>query len=98
MPHVPIERHALENGLRVVLSRDPRAPAVAVNLWYDVGSKHEKAGKTGFVRVAWDTIRGDGEKELAKEAISVRCLQTADGGLPKGEDEPGTIAYVARSY
>ena len=51
MPHVPIERHALENGLRVVLSRDPRAPAVAVNLWYDVGSKHEKAGKTGFAHL-----------------------------------------------
>jgi len=51
VPHVPIERHALENGLRVVLSRDPRAPAVAVNLWYDVGSKHEKAGKTGFAHL-----------------------------------------------
>ena len=51
MPHVPIERHVLQNGLRVVLSRDPRAPAVAVNLWYDVGSKHEKAGKTGFAHL-----------------------------------------------
>jgi len=51
VPHVPIERHALENGLRVVLSRDPRAPAVAVNLWYDVGSKHEKGGKTGFAHL-----------------------------------------------
>jgi predicted Zn-dependent peptidase len=51
VPHVPIERHALDNGLRIVLSRDPRAPAVAVNLWYDVGSKHEKAGKTGFAHL-----------------------------------------------
>ena len=51
MPHVPIERRVLDNGLRVVLSRDPRAPLVAVNLWYDVGSKHEKAGKTGFAHL-----------------------------------------------
>ena len=51
MPQVPIERHALGNGLRIVLSRDPGAPAVAVNLWYDVGSKHEKAGKTGFAHL-----------------------------------------------
>lgn len=51
MPHVPIERHALDNGLRIVLSRDPRAPAVAVNLWYDVGSKHEKPGRTGFAHL-----------------------------------------------
>jgi len=51
VPHVPIERHALDNGLRIVLSRDPRAPAVAVNLWYDVGSKHEKPGRTGFAHL-----------------------------------------------
>ena len=51
MPQIPIERHALDNGLRIVLSRDPRAPMVAVNLWYDVGSKHEKPGKTGFAHL-----------------------------------------------
>jgi zinc protease len=51
MAEVPIERHALDNGLRVVLSRDPRAPLVAVNLWYDVGSRHEKPGKTGFAHL-----------------------------------------------
>ncbi len=51
MAQVPIQRHRLDNGLRVVLSRDPRAPLVAVNLWYDVGSRHEKAGKTGFAHL-----------------------------------------------
>ncbi|HYI65963.1 MAG TPA: pitrilysin family protein [Candidatus Limnocylindrales bacterium] len=51
MAQVPIQRHLLDNGLRVVLSRDPRAPLVAVNLWYDVGSKHEKPGKTGFAHL-----------------------------------------------
>ncbi len=51
MPQIPIERRTLDNGLRIVLSRDPRAPLVAVNLWYDVGSKHEKPGKTGFAHL-----------------------------------------------
>ena len=51
MADVPIQRHLLDNGLRVILSRDPRAPLVAVNLWYDVGSKHEKPGKTGFAHL-----------------------------------------------
>ncbi len=51
MPSVPIERHVLANGLRVILSRDDRAPVVAVNLWYDVGSKHEHPGKTGFAHL-----------------------------------------------
>jgi zinc protease len=51
LPSVPIERHALPNGLRIILSPDDRAPIVAVNLWYDVGSRHEKAGKTGFAHL-----------------------------------------------
>jgi zinc protease len=51
MPSVPIERYTLDNGLRLILSRDDRAPVVAVNLWYDVGSKHEKPGKTGFAHL-----------------------------------------------
>jgi zinc protease len=51
MAHVPIERHRLENGLRITLSPDSRAPIVAVNLWYDVGSKHERPGKTGFAHL-----------------------------------------------
>jgi zinc protease len=51
LPAVPIDRHALDNGLRVFLSPDDRAPIVAVNLWYDVGSRHEKAGKTGFAHL-----------------------------------------------
>jgi predicted Zn-dependent peptidase len=51
MPQVPVDRHTLDNGLRVILSRDPRAPLVAVNLWYDVGSKHEKPGRTGFAHL-----------------------------------------------
>jgi zinc protease len=48
---VPIDRRRLDNGLRVILSRDERAPVVAVNLWYGVGTKHEKPGKTGFAHL-----------------------------------------------
>jgi prolyl-tRNA synthetase len=57
-----------------------------------------EAGKTGFARIAWDLIKDGGEEVLARDAITVRCLQTADGGLPTGEDAPDLIAYVARSY
>ena len=51
MPHIPIERHTLPNGLRVVLSQERLAPIVAVNLWYGVGSRHELPGKTGFAHL-----------------------------------------------
>jgi zinc protease len=34
-------RHTLDNGLRLLVSEDRLAPVVAVNVWYDVGSRHE---------------------------------------------------------
>jgi zinc protease len=48
---IPFERYQLKNGLRVVLSQDTRAPVVAVNLWYQVGSRNERAGRTGFAHL-----------------------------------------------
>lgn len=47
----PIHQHTLANGLRVISSPDHGAPSVAVNLWYDVGSRHEQPGKTGFAHL-----------------------------------------------
>jgi zinc protease len=47
----PIEQHQLKNGLRVVLSEDHDQPVVAVNLWYDVGSRNEREGRTGFAHL-----------------------------------------------
>jgi zinc protease len=48
---IAFEEHTLENGLRVVLSRDDRSPVVAVNLWYNVGSRNERPGRTGFAHL-----------------------------------------------
>jgi zinc protease len=48
---IPFERHKLANGLRVVLSHEPRTPVVAVNLWYNVGSRNERPGRTGFAHL-----------------------------------------------
>jgi len=48
---IPIERHRLENGLKIVLSQDRTVPVVAVNLWYGVGSRNEPKGKTGFAHL-----------------------------------------------
>src|SRR5690606_21028785 len=47
----PIIQTVLENGLRVIASPDHAAPSVAVNLWYDVGSRHELPGRTGFAHL-----------------------------------------------
>jgi predicted Zn-dependent peptidase len=46
-----LEQYELGNGLRVVLNEDHSAPLVAVNLWYHVGSKNERPGRTGFAHL-----------------------------------------------
>ena len=46
-----VERRRLDNGLQVNLHRDPSLPLVAINLWYHVGSKNERPGRTGFAHL-----------------------------------------------
>ncbi|MFI8718783.1 M16 family metallopeptidase [Stenotrophomonas sp. NPDC077464] len=48
---IPYEEFTLPNGLRVVVHTDRKAPIVAVNVWYHVGSKDEPAGRTGFAHL-----------------------------------------------
>lgn len=50
-PMLQIEQYELGNGLRVVLNEDHSAPLVAINLWYHVGSKNERPGRTGFAHL-----------------------------------------------
>ncbi len=47
----PLERHQLANGLKINLHRDPSLPLVCLNLWYHVGSKNERPGRTGFAHL-----------------------------------------------
>ena len=46
-----IEEYALENGLRVVLNHDPAIPVVSVAVYYNVGSRNERPGRTGFAHL-----------------------------------------------
>ena len=48
---IPYEEFYLDNGLRVIVHEDRKAPIVAVTIWYHVGSKNEKRGKTGFAHL-----------------------------------------------
>lgn len=48
---IPFEKHVLDNGLTLIIHEDHKAPLVAVNVWYHVGSKDEKPGKTGFAHL-----------------------------------------------
>lgn len=48
---IPYEKFVLDNGLTVIVHEDHNVPIVAVNLWYHVGSRNEKRGKTGFAHL-----------------------------------------------
>ena len=48
---IPYQQFTLKNGLRVVVHTDRKAPVVAVSVWYNVGSKFEPKGKTGFAHL-----------------------------------------------
>lgn len=48
---IPYEKFTLANGLRVIVHTDKKAPVVAVGIWYHVGSKDERPGRTGFAHL-----------------------------------------------
>ncbi len=51
IPDLKVEKYTLPNGLDVILHEDHTTPIVGVNIWYKVGSKDEKAGRTGFAHL-----------------------------------------------
>jgi zinc protease len=51
LPPLEIEEYTLANGLRVVLNRDDAVPVVAIAVYYDVGSRNERDGRTGFAHL-----------------------------------------------
>lgn len=65
MPAFDFTDERLPNGLRVILSEDHTAPVVAVNLWYDVGSRHEHEGRTGFAHL-FEHLMFEGSRNVAK--------------------------------
>jgi zinc protease len=48
---IPYQKFVLKNGLTLIVHEDHKAPIVAVNVWYHVGSKNEKPGRTGFAHL-----------------------------------------------
>ncbi len=65
LPSYELSDTRLDNGLRVVVSEDHTVPVVAVNLWYDVGSRHERAGRTGFAHL-FEHLMFEGSEHVAK--------------------------------
>jgi zinc protease len=58
---IPCEHFVLDNGLTVVVHEDRKTPIVALNIWYHVGSKNERPGKTGFAHLFEHLMFGGSE-------------------------------------
>ena len=65
VPTVAFTDERLANGLRLIVAEDHLAPVVAVNVWYNVGSKHEQPGKTGFAHL-FEHVMFQGSKHVGQ--------------------------------
>ncbi len=63
----PIEQLTLANGLRVIFCEDHAVPVVSVALYYDVGSRNEKVGRTGFAHL-FEHMMFQGSENVPKAA------------------------------
>ncbi|HVL33395.1 MAG TPA: pitrilysin family protein [Actinomycetota bacterium] len=79
LPKIDFSDERLDNGLRLIMSEDHLAPVVAVNLWYDVGSKHEKPGLTGLAHL-FEHMMFQGSTNVAKSE-HFKYIESAGGSL-----------------
>ncbi|ULQ52691.1 M16 family metallopeptidase [Flavihumibacter fluvii] len=63
---IPYKKFVLDNGLRLIVHEDHKAPIVAVNIWYHVGSKNEKPGKSGFAHL-FEHLMFNGSEHFNKD-------------------------------
>jgi predicted Zn-dependent peptidase len=86
----PLVRHTLDNGLRLVVSEDHLAPVVAVDVWYDVGSRHEQPGRTGLAHL-FEHLMFQGSRNVGP-AEHFSLLQGVGGTLN------GTTSFDRTNY
>jgi predicted Zn-dependent peptidase len=79
VPRVDFTQTRLPNGLRLIISEDHLAPVAAVNIWYNVGSKHEVKGKTGFAHL-FEHVMFQGSAHVGKTE-HMALVQAAGGTL-----------------
>lgn len=102
---VPMAIDALSAEVPVLLdsiqtSLHDQALALREDRTADVATVEEaaEASLVGFARIPWSALADGGVSRLAADAVTVRCLVTADGEVPISIDDPDLVAVVARAY
>jgi zinc protease len=78
-PRLPVVRTVLPNGLTLLVSEDHSAPLVHVAVWYHVGSKNEKRGRTGFAHL-FEHLMFEGSEHVPK-GEHIRLVESAGGDM-----------------
>jgi zinc protease len=91
---VPFEKFKLDNGLTVIVHEDHKAPVVAVNIWYHVGSKNEVTGKTGFAHLFEHLMFGGSENVKGRFIDHVEQLGATNLNGTTNEDRTNYFETV----
>src|SRR5437588_11892060 len=75
---VPYQKFVLKNGLTLIVHEDHKAPIVAVNVWYHVGSKNERLGKTGFAHLFEHLMFGGSEHHKSRYIEALEPIAATD--------------------
>ena len=75
---IPFQKFVLGNGLTVIVHEDHKAPIVAINVWYHVGSKNEKPGKTGFAHLFEHLMFGGSEHSSGRYIDTMEKIGATD--------------------
>src|SRR5246127_5985750 len=80
---IPYQKFVLDNGLTLIVHEDHKAPIVAVNVWYHVGSKNERLGKTGFAHLFEHLMFGGSEHAPGRY---IDAMEKIGAPHPKGNN------------
>jgi predicted Zn-dependent peptidase len=89
---LPFERFVLPNGLEVLVHEDHRAPIVAVNLFYHVGSKDDPAGKNGFAHL-FEHVMFNGSRNVPPGMFEKYLARAGESASNGATDTDRTVYY-----
>lgn len=98
---IPFQKFVLPNGLTLIVHEDHKAPIVAVNVWYHVGSKNERPGKTGFAHLFEHLMFGGSEHFHGRYIDAMERIGATDLNGTTAEDRTNyfeTVPVSALDY
>lgn len=98
---IPFQKFVLPNGLTLIVHEDHKAPIVAVNIWYHVGSKNERPGKTGFAHLFEHLMFGGSEHFHGRYLDAMERVGATDLNGTTSEDRTNyfeTVPVSALDY